>query len=173
MGDFKVGDKVRIKSIEEIRRIDKSLDGIVEEYLKELQGGVYTIEDIDYNQNICILLEDISPFGFKCDYLEKVDTFYKTLPNDYSGKLVIEKGQVIEKEDKKEILDEVEKEYLRAVIKPFRKRMTCIKKSRYFNCEFIILNLDNDGIFLPSFKKGKMYKGMKEDKEYTLEELGL
>ena len=110
MGDFKVGDKVRIKSIEEIRRIDKSLDGIVEEYLKELQGGVYTIEDIDYNQNICILLEDISPFGFKCDYLEKVDTFYKTLPNDYSGKLTIEKGQVIEKEDKKEILDEVEKE---------------------------------------------------------------
>lgn len=173
MGDFKVGDKVRIKSIEEIRRIDKGLYGIVEEYLKELQGGVYTIEDIDYNQNICILLEDITSFGFKCDYLEKVDTFYKTLPNDYSGKLVIEKGQVIEKEDKKEILDEVEKEYLRAVIKPFRKRMTCIKKSRYFNYEFIILNLDNDGIFLPSFKKGKMYKGMKEDKEYTLEELGL
>ena len=51
--------------------------------------------------------------------------------------------------------------------------MTCIKKSRYFNYEFIILNLDNDGIFLPSFKKGKMYKGMELNKEYTLEELGL
>ena len=105
--------------------------------------------------------------------LVKANKFYKTLPNDFTGKLTIDKGQVIEKEEKKEILDEVEKEYLRAVIKPFRKRMTCIKKSRYFNCEFIILNLDNDGIFLPSFKKGKMYKGMKEDKEYTLEELGL
>ena len=174
MRNFKVWDKLRIKSIEEIRRIDKGLYGIVEEYLKELQGGVYTIEDIDYNQNICILLEDITSFGFKCDYLEKVDTFYKTLPNDFTGKLTIDKGQVIKKEEKKEdILDEVEKEYLRAVIKPFRKRMTCIKKSRYFNYEFIILNLDNDGIFLPSFKKGKMYKGMKEDKEYTLEELGL
>lgn len=26
---------------------------------------------------------------------------------------------------------------------------------------------------LPLFKKGKMYKGMKLDKEYTLKELGL
>ena len=173
MRDFKVGDKVRIKSIEEIRRIDKGLYGIVEEYLKELQGGVYTIEDIDYNQNICILLEDITSFGFKIDYLEKVDTFYKTLPNDYSGKLTIEKGQVIEKEDKKEILDEVEKEYLRAVIKPFRKSITYIIKETFSDKEYIELGLDYDVIDLPYFKKGKMYKGMKEDKEYTLEELGL
>ena len=173
MRDFKVGDKVRIKSIEEIRRIDKGLYGIVEEYLKELQGGVYTIEDIDYNQNICILLEDITSFGFKCDYLEKVDTFYKTLPNDYSGKLVIEKGQVIEKEDKKEILDEVEKEYLRAVIKPFRKRINYIKKCTYFGTEYINLDLDDDATFLPNFKEGKMYKGMIANKKYTLEELGL
>ena len=173
MRNFKVGDKVRIKSVDEIRRIDKDLYGIHQEDLNKMQGKVYTIESIECNENTCKLLEDIISYIFKCDYLEKVDTFYKTLPNDYSGKLVIEKGQVIEKEDKKEILDEVEKEYLRAVIKPFRKRMTCIKKSRYFNYEFIILNLDNDGIFLPSFKKGKMYKGMKEDKEYTLEELGL
>ena len=173
MRDFKVGDKVRIKSIEEIRRIDKGLYGIHEEDLNKMQGKVYTIEIIECNGNTCRLLEDIISYTFKFDYLEKVDTFYKTLPNDYSGKLTIEKGQVIEKEDKKEILDEVEKEYLRAVIKPFRKRMTCIKKSRYFNYEFIILNLDNDGIFLPSFKKGKMYKGMELNKEYTLEELGL
>ena len=173
MNKFKVGDKVRIKSIEEIRRIDKGLYGIHEEDLNKMQGKVYTIESIECNGNTCRLLEDIISYIFKFDYLEKVDTFYKTLPNDYSGKLTIEKGQVIEKEDKKEILDEVEKEYLRAVIKPFRKRINYIKKSSYFNVEFIILNLDNDAIFLPNFKKGKMYKGMKEDKEYTLEELGL
>ena len=173
MKDFKVGDKVRIKSIEEIRKIDKGLFGLKEETLKEMQGKVYTIYFIFNGCNALELKEDKNRYYFKSDFIEKVDTFYKTLPNDFSGKLTIEKGQVIKKEDKKEILDEVEKEYLKAVIKPFRKRMTCIKKSRYFNYEFIILNLDNDGIFLPGFKKGKMYKGMKEDKEYTLEELGL
>lgn len=109
MRDFKVGDKVRIKSIEEIRRIDKGLYGIHEEDLNKMQGKVYTIESIECNGNTCRLLEDIISYTFKFDYLEKVDTFYKTLPNDYSGKLTIEKGQVIEKEDKKEILDEVEK----------------------------------------------------------------
>ena len=173
MRDFKVGDKVRIKSIEEIRRIDKDLYGINNKDLKKMQGKVYTISYIYGNNKECELLEDTELYCFKFDFLVKVENYYKDLPDTYSGKLVIEKGQVIEKEDKGDILDEVEKEYLRAVIKPFRKRMTCIKKSRYFNFEFIILNLDNDGIFLPSFKKGKMYKGMKEDKEYTLEELGL
>ena len=174
MGDFKVGDKVRIKSIEEIRRIDKGLYGIVEEYLKELQGGVYTIEDIDYNQNICILLEDITSFGFKCDYLEKVDTFYKTLPNDYSGKLVIEKGQVIEKEEKKEILDEVEKEYLRAVIKPFREKIVSIStEGSCYHREYINIVLADENIPFPFFKDGTMYKGMKQGKRYNLQELGL
>lgn len=38
MSKFKVGDKVRLKSIEKIRKIDKSLLGIDEEYLKEMQG---------------------------------------------------------------------------------------------------------------------------------------
>ena len=174
MRDFKVGDKVRIKSVDEIRKIDKSLFGLTEKTLKEMQGKVYTIYYIFNEDNALELKEDKNRYYFKSDFMEKVNTFYKTFPNDFSGKLTIEKGQVIKKEEKKkEILDEVEKEYLKAVIKPFRKRMTCIKKSRYFNYEFIILNLDNDGIFLPSFKKGKMYKGMKEDKEYTLEELGL
>ena len=174
MRDFKVGDKVRIKSIEEIRRIDKGLYGIVEEYLKELQGGVYTIEDIDYNQNICILLEDITSFGFKIDYLEKVDTFYKTLPNDFSGKLTIEKGQVIKKEEKKEILDEVEKEYLKAVIKPFRGKIVSIsKEGSRCHGEYINIVLADENITFPFFKDGTMYKGMKQGKRYNLQELGL
>ena len=173
MGDFKVGDKVRIKSIEEIRRIDKSLNGIVEEDLKEMQGKVYTIYYIFNECNVLELKEDEKYYYFKSDFMEKVNTFYKTFPNDYSGKLTIEKGQVIEKEDKKEILDEVEKEYLRAVIKPFRKSITYIIKETFSDKEYIELGLDYDVIDLPYFKKGKMYKGMKEDKEYTLEELGL
>ena len=172
MSKFKVGDKVKLKSLEEIRKIDKDLYGINNKDLKKMQGKVYTIGYICEGGD-CLLSEDVA-YWFKSDFLVKADIFFDIMLSiNFSGTLVIEKGKIVKMEKKEDILDEVEKEYLRAVIKPFRKRMTCIKKSRYFNYEFIILNLDNDGIFLPSFKKGKMYKGMKEDKEYTLEELGL
>lgn len=177
MRDFKVGDKVRIKSIEEIRKIDKGLYGIDEEDLKEMQGGVYTISYIYRNNRNCNLSEDITSYNFKLDFLEKVDTFYKTLPNDFSGKLTIEKGQVVEKEDKREILDEVEKEYLRAVIKPFRKKIDYISKNinilEHNKSEFIYIGLRGDSMTFPNFKKNTMYKGMMSGKEYTLEELGL
>lgn len=74
------------------------------------------------------------------------------------------------------ILDKKEKEYLSAVIKPFKIR--CITKSETTSglYEFITICLDNDEdehITLPYFKKGTMYKGMKPDKNYTLKELGL
>ena len=85
------------------------------------------------------------------------------------------------------ILDDVEKEYLSNVIKPFRSRNPKIVKFSYDNDkeEFIVIDLDNrntieelllcDGVYIcfPLFKKGSMYKGMESDKEYTLEDLGL
>lgn len=37
----------------------------------------------------------------------------------------------------------------------------------------LLIDLTHDVITLPRFMKGTMYKGMKADKEYTLEELGL
>lgn len=181
MRNFKVGDKVKLKSLEEIRKIDKSLFGITEKTLKKMQGKVYTIYYIFNEDNVLELKEDKNRYYFKSDFMEKVNTFYKTFPNDFSGKLTIEKGQVIEKEDKKEdkkeILDEVEKEYLRAVIKPFRERVKGILKFSslvYFGKEYICIKVfDNNPIYLPCFKKNTKYKGMKKDKEYTLQELGL
>ena len=83
----------------------------------------------------------------------------------------------MEFKEKEEILDEIEKEYLSAVIKPFRDRVKSIKKSRMEN-EFITIHIKSinggdERIPLPYFKKGTMYKGMEKHKEYTLEELGL
>lgn len=74
----------------------------------------------------------------------------------------------------KEILDEKEKEYLSAVIRPFKGRVDYIKKFDITSKEFIRIYLKNDeDIDFPYFKKGTMYKGMKLDKKYTLKELGL
>lgn len=178
MRDFKVGDKVRIKSIEAIRKIDKDLYGIDEEDLKKMQGGVYTISYIYRNNRDCNLSEDITSYNFKLDFLEKVENYYKNLPDTFSGKLVIEKGQVIEREDKKEILDEVEKEYLRAVIKPFREKIKYICKTESFpndiqSIMIVFKDTKYGHMCFPDFKIGTMYKRMTAHKEYTIEELGL
>lgn len=165
MRDFKVGDKVRIKSIEAIRKIDKDLYGIDEEYLKEMQGDVYTIYFIA-DDDTCILKGEFYNYWFKLAFFEKVNTFYKTFPNNYSGKLTIEKGQVIEKEDKREILDEVEKEYLRAVIKPFREKIDYISKNILGNnkFEFIYIGLRGDSMAFPNFKKIQCIKAWCQEK---------
>ena len=80
----------------------------------------------------------------------------------------------------KSILTKSEKEYLSAVIKPFRDRIIYIKKREANQDEYIRVFLnyyagegENEVILLPSFKKGTMYKGMKIEEEYTLEELEL
>ena len=83
-----------------------------------------------------------------------------------------------------QILDDAEKRYLRGVIRPFREKIYSISKQKKLDCEQITIktwatylqNEENEELeysFLPSFETGKMYKGMKSGKEYTLEELGL
>lgn len=74
-----------------------------------------------------------------------------------------------------DILDDKEKEYLKAVIKPFKKKISYIKKESSLNrnFEYIKFSIENDYTILPKFKFGTMYKNMKNNKAYTLEELGL
>lgn len=72
------------------------------------------------------------------------------------------------------ILDEKEKEYLRAVIKPFRKEVVYIEKNNFSKDEeYIDIGLKSDTITLPNFRKRTMYKNMELDKKYTLKELEL
>lgn len=77
----------------------------------------------------------------------------------------------------KPILDDIEKDYLSAVIKPFRNQVISISKKLGNYGEFIDIEIKNaeysDGIYLPYFKPNSMYKGMKLYKYYTLKELGL
>ena len=74
-------------------------------------------------------------------------------------------------ERKAEILDDTEKNYLRGVIRPFEVKYIEKGTTRY--AEFIYIQLKNTHICLPDFEPNTMYKGMKLNKKYTLEELGL
>lgn len=86
------------------------------------------------------------------------------------------------------ILDEREKEYLSAVIKPFRDRVISITKHS-FNKDLCFISIviepkkeikhmlfegEMEEIFLPLFKKNSlMYQDLELDKKYALEELEL
>lgn len=79
-------------------------------------------------------------------------------------------------EYKEPVLDDAEREYLSAVIRPFRNRVKYIVKTYGLSeaRQFIrIIMRDGEYSNLPFFKGGTMYKGMKVDKQYTLQELGL
>ena len=73
------------------------------------------------------------------------------------------------------ILDDVERKYLAAVIRPFRKEIDTISKFHTANTmQYIYFQMkDKNGWTLPLFKKGTMYKGMVQGKHYKLDELGL
>ena len=82
----------------------------------------------------------------------------------------------LEEEYKPPILDDVEKAYLSAVIKPFRKNIKYIKKMDFVirAKEYLLIKMhDLSTAGLPLFEKETMYKGMEVDKKYTLKELGL
>ena len=78
----------------------------------------------------------------------------------------------LEEEYVPDILTDKEKAYLSAVIKPFRKKVKNIKKVN-FEQEYLRICLENEHISFPYFREGTMYKGMEQNREYTLEELGL
>ena len=80
----------------------------------------------------------------------------------------------------KSILDDAEKRYLSNIIKPFRKHIITIRKIQNYKYEFIeiviysnVEGVSCEVISFPHFNKGKMYKGIEINKEYTLKELGL
>ena len=72
------------------------------------------------------------------------------------------------------ILDNEEKRYLEAVIRPFKSRVINITKEKNYGGDYYIsIELNDAAIDLPLFKKGTMYNSMEIEKKYTLKELGL
>ena len=112
--------------------------------------------------------------GLRCWF----DDFQQWYASYYIDELLTGESKIIKLP--KPILDEKEKDYLSAVIKPFRDRVISIRKYRFNQDEYIGMYIkyyaetdENEMITLPVFKEGTMYKGMETNRRYTLEELGL
>lgn len=95
----------------------------------------------------------------------------------YSEKFLNQEVEI----DIPDILDEKEKEYLSAVIRPFRDRVISISKYFYVLDNAYAIDIcttsslkifEKEIIRLPLFKN-QMYKGMENNKAYTLDELDL
>lgn len=73
-----------------------------------------------------------------------------------------------------DVLTEKEKEYLSAVIKPFKNEIKYIQKKNTSRIEYLYFHLgDSRSFFLPYFIPDTMYRKMLTKKRYTVEELGL
>ena len=76
-----------------------------------------------------------------------------------------------------QLLDDVEKRYLKNIIRPFAGMVTSIEKRSHYCGEYIVIayreNEEENKIYLPNLQSETMYAGMKPNHKYTIEELGL
>lgn len=138
--------------------IEKYKDEIIEEYRNLLKNF-----DIDGNGN-------------------RINKAIQTVAFKHCGKVL--RGTSITfrwlfEEYEEPVLNSVEREYLSAVIKPYKNKVTFIAKSKdtyeakYFISIVVNGNYGREAIHLPWFKENTMYKNMEIGKHYTLKELGL
>ena len=95
--------------------------------------------------------------------------------DEFCKKCLGESLEWLNQEYKEPILDDAERKYLAAVIKPFREKIKYIRKNKsaYKDKQFISIRFyDDDYMYFP-YLDDAMYKGMEVNKEYSLEELGL
>lgn len=198
---FKVGDRVKRKETEGIYKITKiDENNAFYNYLaKDKEGRAYWFTEEDLKK-IEYTYEDLkkSPIGTKITF-ENGEVSVKDDDGNYSNKKrwrddsdlkelkdrINTLGKIIKIEEptyqtvyevKQEILDEAEKRYLRNIVRPFRDKVDCIIKNRYKtkNLEYIVITIKGDvDLEFPYFKEGTMYRGMKLNTGYTLEELEL
>lgn len=80
-----------------------------------------------------------------------------------------------------QILDNVEREYLKTVLKPFHENVAYVEKVHYYpmngdtssSLAFLFIKLHDGKLEFPNFDSRKMYLGMELNRRYTLDELGI
>lgn len=140
-----------------------------EKYINFMMQNGFSKEDFEFtkmpNPNHCILR--VRAKGF---------TKNMNIDNDALEGMVL--GQTYTWKElglyaSKDILSDKEREYLSAVINPFKKKILTVEKAYFKEDEWLYFTMNIGDFTLPYFKTGTMYKGMKPGKKYTLEELGL
>lgn len=189
---FKVGDKIKGIS-DEYAITNKNLllgevtdvvtDGIEIKILEHkdsfYEGGEYVALYPDGNFEIVENLT-ISQLQSEIDKLSnEIGNYHNKIHsmrdrNNYMKEQLKELIKESKKEENKPILDDVEKEYLSVVIRPFKDKVKYIRKWGNSRGKYIEIGILNDSVIIfPYFKKNTMYKGMEAGKKYTLKELGL
>ena len=170
----------------EFHRFDNFVFGRVISMPEELRGtveiigdGKYNIYSVDVPQviNKTLYLLGSNKSRDKCYFSYNYNTIVEAQSAISAFETLIRKWNA----EHREILDDAEKEYLSAVIKPFKHRIKNIIKIGHTQDVFEYISLkiksiqdiDEEAVLFPYFRVGTMYKGMKANKEYTLKELGL
>lgn len=186
--DVKIGEIYKIRKVDttDIPYQIENLEWFMEE---ELEPVEYTYEDLKK----CPIGTKITFEDGKFNIRKNEEWFTGECPREIADLRSLKdnygkRGKIIKIEEpiyqtvyeyKPETLDKVEKRYLRGVIRPFRDKVKTIKKQQEIrdneeDKSFIDISVDDDAdIMLPYFDTDMMYKGMKTNKKYTLEELGL
>ena len=129
----------------------------------------------NFLENKCYMVCDTCPFSnARCQKSESKSSWFNN-KDLFSDKFLDQEIEI----EAPNILEEVEKEYLSNIIKPFRDRVIYIKKVKCHNQYFISIKINSkivdsgeEYIMLPFFQNA-MYKGMESNKNYTLKELDL
>lgn len=185
---FKAGDKVKLNenvkkfeygrggvSYDEIGKVTDTSGGIINVDFPTLYGWGGLEKELELVENLTIsqLQSEIDKLSNKVqeEYSNVISNRDKV---NYLKKQLKELIKESKKEENKPILNEEEREYLLTVIRPFRNKIVSISKEDCCNEDcFINVELENDALIFPYFKKETMYKGMELEKQYTLKELGL
>lgn len=194
---YKVGDKVRVRKDLIVGKKYGAQDFAYG--MLELRGKIVTIKcatdgfyRVEEDDNKC-------PYSWTDEMLEPAITNWDKVKEEFTLEDIINHSGICtaihkaRKEDdcrwrncndckewlkqpyQESILDDVEKGYLRAVIKPWRDKVKDITLCKYCGTSVFILIAQKNyqAVMLPLFELGTMYKGMEIDKKYTLEDLDL
>lgn len=147
-------DEIRKITLDEAERISKMVNKV-------------TCSTCPFEDNGCTAVRCLkSPQDILKDFNERYDDLVKVLKT------------------LKERLDRGEREYLTAVLKPYKRyenTLFVVKRERLYrdNKEYLVIrvsdekgNIDLDFVF-PDFKKGTKYAGLELNKKYSLKELGI
>ena len=193
--NYKVGDKVRVRKDLEVGK--KYGECVTVERMENLKGKIVTIKKIC---GTCYRIEE-EHYSWTDEMLEPVITNWDKVKEELNLEDFVKHSGIcsaihrVRKENncngmyceeckkwlgqpykEPSILNDTEKEYLKTVIKPWRKRIISIKVNIFDeDSEYISIKIKDDALStsLPTFKEGAMYKGMIRGMEYTLEDLDL